>query len=238
MDDASGIQNSGGYGAAFVLNPIRQQDSYSYSDFDVRHNINANGIWRLPFGKGRRYLSGLSSFADTLLGGWQLAGVFRWNSGLPVNSLTNLNGWATDWNLRSPAVRTRPIKASPTRGGNEKSANLFSDLEALKNSIRAPRPGETGDRNAFRASGFSVTDLSLSKSFKMPWSENHRLQFRWEVFNVFNKQYLDEGSIQAFSFSQGIPAYDSETTLTTGSGEYSDIKGSPRRMQFGLRYGF
>lgn len=238
MDDASGNQNSGGYGAAFVLNPIRQQDSYSYSDFDIRHNINANGIWQMPFGRGRRYLSDLNSVADAFLGGWQLAGVFRWNSGLPISNLTDLNGWATNWNLRSSGVRTRPIEASPTRGGNGKSANLFSDLEALKNSIRAPRPGETGDRNVFRGSGYSVTDLSLGKSFKMPWSENHQLQFRWEVFNVFNKQHLDEGSIQSFSFSQGIPAYGTETSLTTGTGEYSDIKGSPRRMQFGLRYSF
>lgn len=239
LDDASGNQSSGDYGSAFILNPIRQQDSYAASDFDVRHNINANGIWQLPFGKGRRYFSDMNAFADAFLGGWQLAGVFRWNSGLPVSFLlSDLNGWATNWNIRSGGIRTRNLRASPTRGGNGENANLFSDLELLKNSIRAPRPGETGERNVFRGTGYSVTDLSLGKTFTMPWSENHKLQFRWEVFNAFNQQYLSEASIQTFSFSQGIPAYGSTTSLTPGTGEYSDIKGAPRRMQFGLRYSF
>jgi hypothetical protein len=74
MDDASGLQTSDAYGSAFILNAIRQQDSYAVSDFDARHVINANGLWQLPFGKGRKYFSDLNSFADGLLGGWQLGG--------------------------------------------------------------------------------------------------------------------------------------------------------------------
>jgi hypothetical protein len=172
------------------------------------------------------------------LGGWQLAGIFRWNSGLPFSNLEDLNGWATNWQVRSRAVRIAPIQTSPTRGGNGRTANVFSDIQSLLNSVRAPRPGETGDRNVFRGTGYSVVDLSLSKSFKMPWGEGHRLQFRWEVFNAFNKQYLDENSIQGFSYNQGRPLYGTESEVTSGTGEYSDIKGNPRRMQFGLRYSF
>ncbi len=237
LDDSSGLQNSGGFGSAFLLNPIRQHDSYAASDFDVRHTINANAIWQLPFGRDRRFFSDVNSVADTFLGGWQIAGVFRWNSGLPFSTPTDLNGWATNWNVRSGTVRTRPLEASPTRSGSG-GANAFSNLQDLASSIRVARPGETGERNVFRGSGFTVTDLNLSKSFRMPWSENHKLQFRWEVFNVFNQQALDEGSISTFSFSQGIPAYGTNSELTPGTGEYSDIKGIPRRMQFGLRYSF
>jgi hypothetical protein len=236
MDDASGLQTSGAYGSAFILNALRQQDSYSVSDFDTRHVINANGLWQLPFGKGRKYFSNMNSFANVFFGGWQLGGIYRWNSGLPFNNLIDLAGWATNWNLRSSAVRTRPIQTSPTRGGNGQPANIFSNLAQLAQSVRPPKPGETGDRNVFRGLGFSQLDMNLGKTFKMPWGENHNLQFRWEVFNVLNKQYLDEGSIQTFSFVPGIPFSANE--LSEGTGEFSDIKGIPRRMQFVIRYSF
>lgn len=236
MDDSSGLQTSNLYGSAFILNALRQKDSYSYSDFDVRHSINANGIWQIPFGKGRHFFKDLNPVAEALIGGWQLGGIFRWNSGKPFWNLTDLSGWATNWNLRSSAVRTRPIQSSPTRGGNGKAANVFSDLNKLLASIRPPKPGETGDRNVFRGTGYSVVDMNLGKTFRMPWSENHKLQFRWEVFNIFNHQYLNEDTIGAFSFVPGIPLSQSE--LTPGSGEYSGIKGNARRMQFFLRYSF
>ncbi len=239
MDDASGLQTSGAYGSAFVLNPIRQADSYAVSDFDTRHVINANALWQLPLGKNRKYFSDLNPVADAFLGGWQIGGIFRWNSALPISNLTDIAGWATNWQIRSAVVRTRPIQSSPTRGGNGKAANLFSNLEQLKYSLRPARPGETGDRNVFRGNPFSQLDMNLGKTFTMPWSENHKLQFRWEVFNVFNAQYLDEQSIQSFGFIPADPfVSNSKPDLTDKTGQFTDIKGIPRRMQFVLRYSF
>jgi hypothetical protein len=239
MVDASGLQTSGAYGTAFILNAIRQQDSYSYSDFDLRHVINANGLWQIPLGKGRRFFSDLHPVADALVGGWQLGGIFRWNTGLPFDNLIDLSGWATNWNLRSRMVRTAPIETSPNRGGNGQAANIFSDLNQLIGSVRPPRPGETGDRNNFRGTHFAQLDMNLGKTFNMPWSEKHQLQFRWEVFNVFNKQFLDEGSLAAFSITPADP-YDPSipARLSGNTGEFTDIKGIPRRMQFVLRYSF
>lgn len=240
MDDASGLQTSGAYGSAFILNAIRQEDSYAVSDFDARHVINANGLWQLPFGKGQRFLNDMHPVANALLGGWQVGGIFRWNTGLPFSNLIDLSGWATNWNLRSRAVRIRDIQTSPTRGGNGKSANVFSDLNQLLSSVRPPRPGETGDRNNFRGTNFSQLDMNLGKTFTMPWNENHKLQFRWEVFNVLNLQYLDEGSIAAFSFTPADPFDPTNipARLSGNTGEFTDIKGIARRMQFFLRYSF
>jgi len=56
LDDASGLQGAGGYGSAFIENPIRQRDSYATSDFDTKQSINASGIWQLPFGKGHSWM--------------------------------------------------------------------------------------------------------------------------------------------------------------------------------------
>lgn len=233
LDDASGLQTSGAYGSAFILNAIRQSDSYSFSDFDTRHVINANAIWQLPFGRGRKYFGDLNKVADVFLGGWQLSGIYRWNSGTPYSNLVDLAGWATNWQIRSRAVRTRDIQTSHTRGGNGRTANAFSNLNALYNSVRAPRPGETGDRNVFRGTPYSVLDLNLGKSFTMPWSENHKLQLRVEAFNVFNQQFLT-GEASTLAFVPGDPA----SLEDLGVGEYSDIQGSARRLQFVLRYSF
>ena len=233
MDDASGLQTSGAYESAFILNAIRQKDSYSYSDFDIRHMINANGLWQLPFGKGRKYFNNLNGFAEALIGGWQLGGIFRWNTGLPYDNLVDLSGWATNWQLRSVAARTRYIQTRHSRGGNGREANAFASLSQLYNSIRPPKPGETGDRNVFRGTSYSTLDLNLGKTFTMPWNENHKLQFRWEVFNVFNRQSLT-GEFATLAFVPGDPGSLEEL----GVGEYSGIQGRPRRMQFVLRFSF
>ena len=53
MDDTSGLQNAASFGTAFILNPLRQRDSYAVSDFDRRHIFNFNSVWELPVGRGR-----------------------------------------------------------------------------------------------------------------------------------------------------------------------------------------
>lgn len=238
MDDASGLQTGSlSFGDGFILNPIRQQDSRAVSDFDVRHVLNANFLVELPFGRGRMIdTQGLT--ADFFLGGWQLAGVFRYNTGLPYNGTYDLTGWATNWQVRSLPVRTAPIQSSPTRGENGEPPNLFSDLTQLTNSLRPPRPGETGDRNAFRNTGYSVLDMSLSKTFTFPWSENQKLQFRWEVFNVLNQQYLAGANAVGYSPGDPFDQADNPPSLSSSAGQFSEIRGNPRRMQFGLRFSF
>ena len=180
MDNASGLQTGGSYGSQFILNPLRPDDQYSISDFDTKHAINANFIFQLPIGKGRAYFSDMNAVADAFLGGWQLAGVYRWNTGLPYSPPFDSAQWATNWNVQSNAVRLSNVNF----GVNRDTRNVFSNPQTAFNSFRNARPGETGDRNVFRLPGYSTLDLGLSKTFTMPWNENHKFQFRWEVFNV------------------------------------------------------
>lgn len=97
---------------------------------------------------------------------------------------------------------------------------------------------ETGERNTFRLPGYQTLDLGLTKNFVMPWNEDHKFQFRWEVFNITN--------FQSFTTVNGITraAYGLPQDPETGSAAnsfgriYDVIQGSPRSMQFGLRYEF
>lgn len=70
----------------------------------------------------------------------------------------------------------------------------------------------------------------------MPWSENHQLQLRWDVFNVTNTQRLAAVSNAAF----GVVADPGLTKATapTDWSNFTQIQGQPRVMQVGLRYSF
>ncbi len=233
FDDVSGLQTGGSYGSQFLLNPLRPEDNYAVSDFDTTHILNANFLFQLPVGKGKKFLSGLNSFADALIGGWDIRGIARYNSGQPFSSPFDAAQWATNWNVQSNGTTIRPV----TFGVNRTTRNAFTNPQEAFNSFRNARAGETGQRNNFRGSGYSALDLGLSKSFTMPWSEGHKLQFRWEVFNVLNYQYLNADNATRSTY--GLPQDPETGTASSDFGNvYSSILGTPRRMQFGLRYSF
>jgi hypothetical protein len=230
MDDVSGLQTDAPF-TPFILNANNIHQARAVSDFDVRHVINANLIWQLPFGKGRMFLNH-GGVANAVLGGWQLSSIFRWNSGLPVEAPLDFGGWPTNWNRRNYTTRIKPVSASPTRGSAAAPANLFSDPKAAYQSFRSGRPGERGDRNVFRYPGYVVLDAALAKSFTMPWSERHSLQIRWEVFNVTNTQRLTSVD----GFVQGLDPQNSPNPPSFGN--FTAIQGTPRVMQVGFRYTF
>ena len=232
-DDVSGLQTDGSYGGQFLLNPLRQRDSYGFSDFDTRHVINANFLFELPFGRGKKFGGDVNRAVDAVLGGWSIRGIFRWNSGQPISAPFDQAQWATNWNVQSNGTRIRPIESGQFRN----TRNIFANAASAFNSFRNARPGETGERNTFRLPGYSTLDMGLSKSFNMPWSENHKFQFRWEVFNVMNKQYFNAGNLTRTTY--GLPEDPERATAPSTFGQiFNGIQGNPRRMQFGLRYSF
>ncbi|NJM53778.1 MAG: TonB-dependent receptor, partial [Blastocatellia bacterium] len=101
LDNASGLQTGGSYGSQFILNPLRPEDNRSFSDFDTRHIINANFLAQLPIGKGKQFFGNMNGFLDALVGGWQLSGIYRYNSGLPTSAPFDQAQWATNWNVQS-----------------------------------------------------------------------------------------------------------------------------------------
>ena len=62
---------------------IDRELAYGPNDNHRRHVFNLNGLWELPFGNGRTYLSDATGVLNALAGGWQVNTVFTWQSGLP-----------------------------------------------------------------------------------------------------------------------------------------------------------
>ena len=184
IDDSSGLQTSGVFGSALILNPLRQRDNRAVSDFDVRHIVNFNSVWELPVGRGKALFGGSNKIIDAFIGGWQLSNIFRFNSGRPISAPFDANGWATNWNVRSVGVRLRNLQSSPSANGNRNTTtgnsvpNLFSDPVAAYKSFRSPRPGETGDRNILRYPGFITMALmifALTKGISGAWLTSSRV---------------------------------------------------------------
>jgi hypothetical protein len=203
------------------------------SDFDTTHQINANWIAELPFGKGKHFAGNASGIADAFIGGWQLSGLARWTSGFPF-TVDNGNFWPTNWDEQGIAqLVTRP-KTGHFRQPNG-TISVFANSTAAFADFQHPFPGQAGSRNVIRGDGYAGLDMALDKRWKMPW-EGHSLEFRWEVFNVPNLHRFNvESGLQTGSACACIASLQQ---LPESFGSYTGLLTQPRVMQFALRYEF
>jgi hypothetical protein len=106
----------------------------------------------------------------------------------------------------------------------------FSNETNALGAFAFPFGGGTGNRNVARGPGFWNLDMSALKDFKMPWSENHVLQFRTDAFNIFNHPNFEppNASLQTpgnfGSINATIPGPDGNSYA--------------RQLQLGLKYIF
>jgi len=197
------------------------------SAFDARQVFNANFIYELPFGVGKRYLS-QPGFMNAVFGNWQISSIFIARTGFPVNLTTS--GTGPDGNTTSQRPNLVPGQPLHLAGGT------FNPAAFCTPGTKAPLyPGGTcpsgfGDvsRNALRGPGFWQSDWALSKRF--PVTEQVQIQFRAEMFNAFNRaQFANpNGLISASDFGR---IYLPLNTTPIGIG-------TPRQFQFLLRLQF
>jgi len=199
------------------------------SDFDIRHNINANGIWELPFGRGKMIGGDANGFVDAIIGGWELTGIFNYRSGLAFGTTTV--SFPVGFVFDSPAQLVGSTSALETQVhdvGN--TVQLFRDPAAALAALRNPRHGEMGNRNNLRGPSLWIADMALLKNFRLPWSETHRLQIRAEAFNVFNHNNF------------GLPTSTAPLRQTSINGntfgQITTTATAAREFQFAIRYDF
>lgn len=225
--DATRIGAWGGLGGQ-IINSWDPNALRGVSDFDAKHQFNANWIAELPFGKGKALAGNAHGALEAIIGGWQLSGLFRKTSGLPLNVFGGFN-WPTNWQLGGNAFLTGPVQTGVFKGADASgnlTVSVFKNGPSAINSFTAPFPGDSGARNQIRGDGFFNIDMGLAKRWKMPWAESQSLQLRWEVFNVTNTTKFDVQSI--------APELDISSTF----GNYTGLLTNPRVMQFALRYEF
>ncbi|MHB8753889.1 MAG: outer membrane beta-barrel protein [Candidatus Acidiferrales bacterium] len=222
--DAERINVNSGTGPGGIINAWIPGQMKASSDFDLRHQVNANWVWQLPFGRGQALASGISKGLDAIVGGWQLSGVARWTSGFPVG-VDNGSFFPTDWQLEGQAA----LSGAPLRTGRSivgGHVNIFPNPASAFLAFRHGYPGETGQLNAISVDGYAGLDAGLAKTWKMPYNDRHSLEFEWNVFNAFNQT--------RFNVQNASLTVDAANTF----GRYTHLLTNPRIMQFGLRYAF
>ena len=233
--DAERVGEWGGLGGQ-IINAWDPAANRADSDYDLRHQINANFIWEMPFGKGKWVAHNVNNVGEALIGGWQLSGLFRWTSGFPVN-VDNGGQYPTNYQLEGRADQVCPVQtgtyySGPDNLGGNSAPNLFANGIAAANCFGYTYPGESGPRNQLRGPGYFGIDMGLAKRWTMPWSESQSLQFRWEVFNITNSVRFDV---------QSANAYEGGSLANGNSANFGNFSGTltnPRIMQFALRYEF
>jgi len=216
------------------------------SDFDARHRFVISGLYELPWKK------------DSVLGGWQFSAIVQSQSGNPVTLLAGnagaITGGAPAANANSltglatlrPDVGA-PITISPV------AATTGNGVQWFPNLVCDPRPGGSCPagavailpvafvsgktiyhfgsfgRNTIIGPSFNNTDFSIIKRTKV--GENKIIEFRWEIFDLFNHANFGQPgrTAQVGSTTFGVIT---NTRFATGD------SGSSRQMQFALKFKF
>ncbi len=221
IDNGSAAESGAGQFGGILQSVFFPKDNRGSSDFDIRHNLNANAVYELPFGKGQKFLGGANSFVNQAVGGWSLMTIMRYRTGLPLN-MGGSSIWNTNYWFSSRAVAKGPFD---TKVGfnNSGQPGIFPDKAVISNFMDQ-YPGRTGTRAIVRGDNLMNWDIALGKRFFLPW-EGHSLQLRAEAFNAFNQHYfLNDG----ISLALSSPATFGQFTRAS----------DPRVFQFGLRYDF
>src|SRR6202034_2243058 len=219
----------GGGFASQVINSWSPAQLRAPSDYDTTHQLNANWVYELPFGKGKYWGSGMHGVTQAVFGGWTLTGIYRWTSGYPFTVEPGLGFWATNWQLTSADVLVGPAPKTGVFRDPSGNPNVFQgDPNQVGTVFRHAYPGESGQRNNLRGPGYFGIDSGLAKAWAI--TEHQNVRFSWEVFNTTNTPRFDVGSMQNIG----------NNSVASGStfGEYSKTMTTPRVMQFALRYSF
>ncbi len=169
---------------------------FSYSRYHRRHRTNVTFGYELPFGPGKRWL-GDGGVLAAVLGGWQLAGAFRMQSGVPFtvsgSALQNLGGFVPN------RVNFAPGREDDKGKLDDPTAERWFDPTVYQ----LPPAGfqGTAGRNTLIGPAFRRADLAVSRRVRLGAAN---LDFRGELFNLFNTTNLGNPAANISSSNVGV----------------------------------
>jgi hypothetical protein len=177
-----------------------------------------SATYELPFGKGRRWMSGASGLAGKVINGWQINGIATLLTGFPFTPVVgaNISGDGDTRNPDRPSLN--PSFTGPVVLGTQ--TRWFNP-----NAFVLPAAGTWGNlgRGVYTGPALADVDFSIFKNTAL--SEHVNLQFRSEFFNLLNRTNLGTPNATVFSGSSINPSAGLITTVAT----------TPRQIQFGLK---
>lgn len=195
------------------------------SSFDRPHNFQLYGVYELPFGQGKKYIT--SGPASHLAGGWQFNAVMSRMSGTPF-TVTSV---ATSLNAPGNTQTADQVKSDVKILGRIGRGESYFDPTAFA-PVTAVRYGTVG-RNTLRGPGVFNLDASLFRNFKL--TERFNLQFRTEVFNLTNTPAFNNPGANASSPTRNA---DGSIINTNGFTEITSAQGTERQFRFALKLSF
>ena len=185
------IDNAGGHLETFNgdnsrINYRNLDSEKGQGSYNQPLNNTTSFVYELPYGKGRRFGGSTNGFMDAILGGWRLSGIHIAQSGQAVNI------------SYSPPSQFQ-VSGAPTYRPNYVGGNIYADGTAqrylnpaaviapnVQNANDPSSPFGTLGRNVGRSESIFQFDGGAHKAFSIPKSENMKLEFRAEFFNLFN----------------------------------------------------
>ena len=196
------------------------------SEFDITHVVSIDGVYDLPFGRGRQFASNIPTWLNLIAGGWQLAGINSWQTGFAFPAVANASPLSAGENV--PPVFTGSTSALRTHIHNTAGTiQLFADPVAAAAAFSAPTGLQGGtSRDNLRGPHLWNVDMSLNKHF--PIYERMELEFRAEAYNLLNHANFD------------LPGLGTGTADITNPSQFGVITGTadPRVLQLSLRLEF
>jgi len=221
--------------------------SRGLSDFDRTHRFAVSYRYDLPF------YQGASGAKERLLGGWSLSGITIFQSGAPFSVTDSVAGTA----YLGPGLASATLGAQLASGGSVGRGTTTGDIHSrlngylqLTNFTTAPVADPAGcladpafacttafgnlGRNIYRGPFQQNWDFSLIKNIKI--TERQSLRFTTDFFNIWNHVNFANPSINDVETithdSSGNPTSDGPF------GKIFSTVGTPRLIQFSLRYSF
>jgi hypothetical protein len=208
----------------FPQNATSLRSERAVSNFDVPHRVVVTAVWNLPFFRRRSDL-----FSTVLLKGWSFQSINTWQSGIPATILSGPVLGITDVNLDGNFIPNGDdnTRANCRLGGDFRLNNAGSLFTQTKYSQALLGNNGTCGRNTARLKSYVDFDWAFQKDFRLressvlgsgPWD----LQFRGELYNVFNHPYLR-------------PSGDAWRTVSSAGFGVLNTAGPSRNVQFALR---